>query len=232
MSPDWSDKPEAGPYSDLMNPQSLNLYGYVNNNPLSRVNKDGHCCDPSDLLNFAAGFGNAFGSDNLAGAGRMDQTTAAGRLGASSGDLTAAFQGAGETVVGTGGEIAGLALDATGAGALNGVPTNVVSAGVIAQGATTATTATLNLMKAADAPGVTAGGQATDKYGNKIGPSGKPQVNQVDHSTEKGAKEAAQQGGREHPKSIQAPRWVIRTIIPLMRTEIKLPNSAHHNYPQ
>ena len=45
MSPDWADRPEAVPYSDLMNPQSLNLYGYVNNNPLSRADKDGHCAE-------------------------------------------------------------------------------------------------------------------------------------------------------------------------------------------
>ena len=42
MSPDWSAKPEAVPYSDLANPQSLNLYGYVNNNPLSQADADGH----------------------------------------------------------------------------------------------------------------------------------------------------------------------------------------------
>jgi hypothetical protein len=36
------------PYSDLHNPQSLNLYGYVGNNPLSRADADGH--DPSDLV--------------------------------------------------------------------------------------------------------------------------------------------------------------------------------------
>jgi RHS repeat-associated protein len=45
MSPDWADKPEAVPYSDLTNPQSLNLYGYVNNNPLSKADKDGHCAE-------------------------------------------------------------------------------------------------------------------------------------------------------------------------------------------
>ena len=43
MSPDWADKPEDVPYSDLENPQSLNLYGYVGNNPLSRADKDSHC---------------------------------------------------------------------------------------------------------------------------------------------------------------------------------------------
>jgi RHS repeat-associated protein len=41
MSPDWADKPEAVPYSSLDNPQSLNLYGYVLNNPLSHADKDG-----------------------------------------------------------------------------------------------------------------------------------------------------------------------------------------------
>jgi RHS repeat-associated protein len=45
MSPDWADKPEAVPYSDLENPQSLNLYNYVNNNPLSKADKDGHCLE-------------------------------------------------------------------------------------------------------------------------------------------------------------------------------------------
>jgi RHS repeat-associated protein len=48
MSPDWADKPEAVPYSDLMNPQSLNLYGYVNNNPLRSVDSDGHDEDEAD----------------------------------------------------------------------------------------------------------------------------------------------------------------------------------------
>ena len=42
MSPDWSKTPEGVPYADLMNPQSLNLYSYVTNNPLSRTDPDGH----------------------------------------------------------------------------------------------------------------------------------------------------------------------------------------------
>lgn len=42
LTPDWADKPEAVPYADLMNPQSLNLYGYVKNNPLSRSDANGH----------------------------------------------------------------------------------------------------------------------------------------------------------------------------------------------
>ncbi|WP_263415885.1 RHS repeat-associated core domain-containing protein [Terriglobus albidus] len=43
LSPDWAEKPEAVPYSSLDNPQSLNLYGYVGNNPLGKADADGHC---------------------------------------------------------------------------------------------------------------------------------------------------------------------------------------------
>lgn len=50
MSPDWADKPEAVPYSDLTDPQSLNLYGYVRNNPLSRADADGHDADEATLV--------------------------------------------------------------------------------------------------------------------------------------------------------------------------------------
>src|ERR1019366_7937833 len=42
MSPDWSAKEEPVPYSKLDNPQTLNLYSYVVNNPLSQIDDDGH----------------------------------------------------------------------------------------------------------------------------------------------------------------------------------------------
>jgi RHS repeat-associated protein len=42
MSPDWADKPEPVPYAVLNNPQSLNLFGYVLNNPLFHADLDGH----------------------------------------------------------------------------------------------------------------------------------------------------------------------------------------------
>jgi RHS repeat-associated protein len=42
MSPDWSAKEEPVPYAKLDNPQSLNLYAYVLNNPLSNVDTDSH----------------------------------------------------------------------------------------------------------------------------------------------------------------------------------------------
>jgi RHS repeat-associated protein len=42
MSPDWSAKAEPVPYSSLSNPQTLNLYAYVGNNPLRMGDPDGH----------------------------------------------------------------------------------------------------------------------------------------------------------------------------------------------
>jgi len=42
MSPDWSAKIEPVPYSKLDDPQTLNLYAYVQNNPLASVDPDGH----------------------------------------------------------------------------------------------------------------------------------------------------------------------------------------------
>jgi len=42
LSPDWSAKVVPVPYAKLDNPQSLNLYAYVGNNPLRAVDPDGH----------------------------------------------------------------------------------------------------------------------------------------------------------------------------------------------
>ena len=42
MTPDWAGKPTAVPYASFGDPQTLNLYGYVGNNPLFRLDPDGH----------------------------------------------------------------------------------------------------------------------------------------------------------------------------------------------
>jgi len=40
--------PAAVPYASLTDPQTLNLYGYVRNNPLNRADRDGHCLAAAD----------------------------------------------------------------------------------------------------------------------------------------------------------------------------------------
>lgn len=48
LSPDWSAKEEPVPYAKLDDPQTLNLYAYVLNNPLTRMDPAGHatCANP------------------------------------------------------------------------------------------------------------------------------------------------------------------------------------------
>jgi RHS repeat-associated protein len=42
LTPDWSATPAAIPYASLGNPQTLNLYSYVENNPITGTDPDGH----------------------------------------------------------------------------------------------------------------------------------------------------------------------------------------------
>jgi RHS repeat-associated protein len=51
MSPDWSAQEEPVPYAKLTDPQSLNLYSYVLNNPLTRRDPDGHAACINDVDN-------------------------------------------------------------------------------------------------------------------------------------------------------------------------------------
>jgi RHS repeat-associated protein len=56
LSPDWADNPSNVPYGVFSNPQSLNLYAYVSNNPLKSTDSDGHySCDPDTMSTNANG---------------------------------------------------------------------------------------------------------------------------------------------------------------------------------
>lgn len=46
MTPDWDVRPVAVPYATYGDPQSLNLYIYVENSPLNRIDADGHFRPP------------------------------------------------------------------------------------------------------------------------------------------------------------------------------------------
>jgi RHS repeat-associated protein len=57
MSPDWSAKVEPVPYATMGDPQSLNLYAYVRNNPITGFDPDGHMgnADFSQMMMLAMG---------------------------------------------------------------------------------------------------------------------------------------------------------------------------------
>ena len=48
MTPDWSARPTTVPYAEFGDPQSLNLYLYVRNDPVSVADVDGHFEDNAD----------------------------------------------------------------------------------------------------------------------------------------------------------------------------------------
>jgi RHS repeat-associated protein len=45
MTPDWAGKPTTVPYAKFGDPQTLNLYSFVENGPINRIDPDGHCGD-------------------------------------------------------------------------------------------------------------------------------------------------------------------------------------------
>ena len=85
ISADWAQKPEAVPYSKLDDPQSLNLYAYVGNNPLSQADSDGHQW-PDWAVGIAQGAGSflkntAVGTATLVRAGGGDLNAQASVVG-------------------------------------------------------------------------------------------------------------------------------------------------------
>jgi len=82
-SPDWSAIPTPVPYSNLTNPQTLNLYVMVSDNPESFADLDGHCCDKDSIEDFGLGVLNALAND-FAGTQRIQgnaDTSSGQRLG-------------------------------------------------------------------------------------------------------------------------------------------------------
>jgi RHS repeat-associated protein len=78
MIPDWSAKPVPIPYADLSDPQSLNLYEYVHNNPLNKADRDGHCDGPCWGFRFLSYIGVHAGSVGIGiDAARQEYITAA-----------------------------------------------------------------------------------------------------------------------------------------------------------
>jgi RHS repeat-associated protein len=171
-SPDPKLYPDA-----VLDSQSWNKYGYVRNNPLRLVDPNGE-----DWKDVASGFMNAFNTNQVLGIGRTQDGNSDFKTGQAFGDAVSTLQGVAEMIVGGGGEVGGLALDATGVGAVAGVPLNIASAGVIVHGTAVAGTGLKNLTNAAFQSSVDpgtptntmGGGQLGEANGPKPGSSGGP----------------------------------------------------------
>jgi RHS repeat-associated protein len=68
-TPDWSETPQPVPYADLTDPQTLNLYSYIRNNPLSRTEPDGHGL--VDWIRLGTGVKNLAKNPYVQGAGKV-----------------------------------------------------------------------------------------------------------------------------------------------------------------
>jgi RHS repeat-associated protein len=77
MTPDWATKPTDVPYADFGNPQSLNLYSYVNNNPTTTRDPDGHCIEDACVVEGLLVEGGIAAWNYFAGAGVLGLTAAA-----------------------------------------------------------------------------------------------------------------------------------------------------------
>ncbi len=120
----------------------------VKDNPESYPDLDGHdCCDVWNVINFLLAGANAYFSDNAGGYGRQQQTTTSGKLGQVAGDASAFMEGSEKVGTAAAVDAASVPADATGVGALAGVPAAVVATAIGAQGTVEAGTAGVNLIK-------------------------------------------------------------------------------------
>jgi RHS repeat-associated protein len=53
MTPDWDTKPVTVPYAKFGDPQTLDLYGYVENSPVDRMDPTGHFTPPGQEGSYA-----------------------------------------------------------------------------------------------------------------------------------------------------------------------------------
>jgi RHS repeat-associated protein len=126
LSPDWSAKAEPVPYAKLDDPQTLNLYSYVRNNPLSGVDPDGHAFGVDDLIGVLAGGAVGAGVEVVKDLATGQRITTGGVVGAAVGG--ALF---GEGIVNAPETLGGsVVLAAAAKGAVQGAISNAVQQGV------------------------------------------------------------------------------------------------------
>jgi RHS repeat-associated protein len=126
MSPDWSAKEEPVPYAKLDDPQSLNLYAYVGNNPLVRDDPDGHAFGLDDLVGALGGAAVGVGTEVIKDWATGQHITAGAIAGAAVGGAIV-----GEGIVNIPETLGGSAVAAAALkGAAQGAVSNLVQQGV------------------------------------------------------------------------------------------------------
>jgi RHS repeat-associated protein len=230
LSSDWSSVPVPVPYANLTNPQTLNLYAMVADDPESFADLDGHEDKDSNATPPAGPTADKTLAQNTQAETTAQNTTAA----AATLPLVLPQPSAPPLDLG---KVVDTVVDAV----VDAVTSTTVAVAATAaylispgSGGGNNQNDTIQYKggpKAADAPGVTAGGQATNGHGQKIAPSGKPQVNEVNRNTREGAKNAANRGsGTIHD---QNPKDGDRSHFhPARGDGSKVRDGSHYYYPE
>ncbi len=221
--------PHLGHRAALVDPQRWNRYAYGRNNPLRYVDPDGR-----DAIDYVGGVANAFGSNFFAGAGRAYGGNADFQFGQFVGDVISIPAGGAWAQAGAGTAGLGVAASAPSGGvslvATAGGVVSMAQGGVAALAGFAHAGAYLSKNTTAGSD-MSASGQATDKYGNKLGPSGKPMVHETQSNTREAARNKALNdgvGAVEHGNPKHGKPHFHATDL---RGE-KKPASTHHNYPK
>jgi RHS repeat-associated protein len=101
LSPDWSAVPAPVPYANLTNPQTLNLYAMVSDNPESFADLDGHFWFPDGW--YAQVLGEVPGAQAMAAAQSVTANANQGNNSASPQTEVTTITGSGEKTVNLGG---------------------------------------------------------------------------------------------------------------------------------
>jgi RHS repeat-associated protein len=229
VSADWSATPVPVPYTDFYDPQTLNLYQFVGGNPASKADPDGHdgATGTVELVADKAV------STMLKGvARRMLLKAVAGAVASAAGAVEIGLKVKECIEIQT--DINNTLADAE--WQENVAANKLTQAQAQAQQQEAQETekepepkTSTSGSGARKGGGTTSNGQATDRSGRKLGPSGKPIIHNIDHSSKKGAKDAARNGGNTKPMHHPSPK-VGKPHYHSTVDGDKKNDGVHHNY--